>query len=103
MANKTYIVTLDKGGLLDTFNYVEFHKQLTTAEGIISWWHYLESTYLLIVPDSANSATITQFITSIAPKKHFFVAKIDLRDYNGWLPKEAWDWINEWNKTLLYR
>lgn len=102
MANKSYIITLDKGGMLDTFDYAKFHQKLTTAQGVISWWHYLDSTYLLIVPDNVNSETITKFILSIAPNKHFFVAKIDLREHNGWLPKEAWDWINEWNNTLPY-
>ncbi len=100
---KSYIVTFDKGGIIDTFDYTKFHEQLTNAQGLLSWWHYLPTTYILLVPNTSSASVIAQFILPIAPNKHFFVAKVDLRDYNGWLPKEAWDWINGHVKLRDYR
>ncbi len=100
---KSYIVTFDKGGILDTFDYAKFHEQLTNAKGLLSWWHYLPTSYILLVPDSSNSALITQFILPLAPNKHFFVAKVDLKDHNGWLPQEAWDWINKHTNLRDYK
>ncbi|MFN0190232.1 MAG: hypothetical protein ACKVQV_16155 [Bacteroidia bacterium] len=94
MANRAYMITMDKGGLLDTFDYTKFHKSLTCAKGVISWWHYLQSTYIIIVSEKSNAASVGKFIINNAPKKQFFVAKIDLNDHFGLLPKDAWDWIN---------
>ena len=99
---KSYIVTFDKGGILDTFDYVDFHEKLTKVQGLISWWHYLETTYILIVPNSSSATIITQFLISIAPNKQFFISKVDLKDHGGWLPKEAWDWINTQKNSWGY-
>lgn len=95
MANKAYMITMDTSGLLDTFDYTKFHKRLTTAKGVISWWHYLQNTYIIIVGEKSNAATIGKFIMDNAPNKQFFVAKIDLADHYGLLPKDAWDWVNK--------
>ena len=100
---KTYIVTFEKEGILDSFNYVSFHEKLTTAQGVISWWHYLGTTYILSVPDTATATSVTQYILAIAPNKKFFVAKVDLKDHGGWLPKEAWDWINNQTSSWGYK
>lgn len=103
MERRAYIITFDKGGLIDTFDYNQFHERLTKAEGVISWWHYLQTTYILIVGANSNAATITNAIMEAMPNKHFFVSKLDLKDHNGWLPQEAWDWINGQIKNYYYR
>ncbi len=100
MYKKAYIINFDKGGVLDTFDYKMFHNTLTTAKGLISWWHYLECTYIIIVDQSINSQGISQFIRQIAPKKRFLVSELNLKDHDGWLSKEAWDWINKFSEQL---
>jgi hypothetical protein len=55
------------------------------------WWHYLESTWLI-----ATNETAQQLWERIRPHVHQSdsVLIIEVRDYvQGWLPKEAWDWI----------
>lgn len=96
--DKFYIVTLDKGGFLDSFDSKKFHNQLIAAKGINAWWHYLESTYILKVKYGVNAHNIAAYIQKIAPNKKFFTSEITLNNYNGWLPQEAWDWINK-NKS----
>jgi hypothetical protein len=94
MLNKAYIITFDKGGVFDTFDYKRFHDTLTTAKGVLSWWHYLENSYILIVEETKNAHGIAEYVRKIAPKKKLLIVEINLNDVNGWLTKEAWDWIN---------
>lgn len=91
--DKFYIITIDKGGLFDMFDVKKFHDQLTTANGIKAWWHYLDSTYIIRVDFGVTAHNISNFIISFAPNKKFFTAELKLDNYNGFLPQEAWDWI----------
>jgi hypothetical protein len=95
MRKKFYIMSFDRGGILDSFDYKRFHNLITTAKGIDAWWHYLESTYILKVDSHITASNISEFIMTIAANKKFFVCELNLSNRNGWLPKEAWDWLNE--------
>ncbi len=99
MFNKAYIITFDKGGLLDTFDYVAFHNSLIKANGVLNWWHYLEGTYILITPSDVTASGIGAFVMQQMPNKLFFTVELNLQNHNGFLPKEAWDWINQVNVT----
>ena len=57
-----------------------------------AWWHYLESTWLV-----STSHTPSQIWERIG--KHIdsndSVLIIEIKNNkSGWLPKDAWDWIN---------
>ena len=57
------------------------------------WWHYLESTWLII-----TDKTSRQIWDSLAPTidKNDLLLIIEIRnDSYGWLPEKAWEWINE--------
>ncbi len=95
MRNKAYIIVIQKGGLIDLFDYPALHKKITTANGVVSWWHYIDNTYILITENAVSSADITAFIRKHAPQKIFFVSEINLATHNGYLPKKAWDWIKK--------
>lgn len=93
--DKFYLIVLDKGGFFDSFDSKKFHKNLTEAEGITAWWHYLDSAYIIKVGYEVTALNVSQFIQQIAPKKRFFTTEITLDNYNGYLPQQAWDWINK--------
>ncbi|MCX6232778.1 MAG: hypothetical protein NTZ33_14665 [Bacteroidetes bacterium] len=93
MFKKAYILIFDKSSLIDNFNYQQFHTTLTTAKGIESWWHYLNNTYILIVDSKISANNISDFVRQHMTNKHFIVVELNLNNHNGWLPKEAWDWI----------
>jgi len=95
MYNKAYILTFDKGGFLEGYDYANFHNLLVTAKGIVNWWHHLECTYILIVNDEITAKNITDYVLTIMPKKKFFVCELVLRNHNGWLDPNAWEWINQ--------
>lgn len=94
MLKKSYIIIYDKGGIFDAFDYKKFHNTLTTAKGVNSWWHYIDNSYIIITDNNVTATNLSEFILHHLPNKHFFVSELNLKNHNGWLPKEAWDWIN---------
>lgn len=93
---KAYIIIYNKGGILDGFDYTEFHNSLTTAKGVINWWHYIDNAYIIITEKSTTATNVSDFVQQKMPNKHFMVSELNLKNHNGWLPKEAWDWINKY-------
>ncbi|MEW6618720.1 MAG: hypothetical protein AB1422_05150 [bacterium] len=56
------------------------------------WWHYLESTWIIITNETPNQ--IWQRIEPFVDKNDYLLI-IEVRDnVQGWLPKDAWDWIH---------
>ncbi len=56
------------------------------------WWHYLQSTWLI-----QTNETAIELWNRIAPHiaQQDFLLIIEVRaNVHGWLPKDAWDWIN---------
>jgi len=92
MRNKAYIINFDIESK-DNADYMKFHDLLTKDKGIINWWHYLRSSYIVIVGDDVTAASISKFIRGNWKDKLFFVSQLDLTDHDGWLPKDAWDWV----------
>lgn len=70
-------------------NYAGLYEALKSFE---DWWHYLDSTWLL---DTGRSAQ--QIYDRLAPvldsNDSILVIRVG-RDYQGWLPTKAWEWIN---------
>ncbi|MBI4095179.1 MAG: hypothetical protein HY435_03235 [Candidatus Liptonbacteria bacterium] len=58
-----------------------------------AWWHYLDSTWLV-----DTQMTTSQVSNQLKPKMdqndHFLVIRVT-KDYQGWLPQEAWNWMND--------
>lgn len=56
------------------------------------WWHHLDSTWL--VDTTLTAQGIWNKLEPYIDKNDFFLVIGVTRDYWGWLPKEAWEWIN---------
>lgn len=100
--NKAYIITIDKGGLLGGFNAKNFHDRLVNAKGVISWWHYIDNTYIIIVKYGVTAANVMDLVRSIEKNRKFFICELNLNNHNGILPQDAWDWINKQNTQIRY-
>lgn len=75
-------------------DYEELYKTLKTAS---SWWHYLDSTWLLYT--STPYGTWCDNIRKVIDENdHFMVVDITKQPRNGWLPKKAWEWIRSHEK-----
>jgi hypothetical protein len=75
--------------LKGTKDYHDFYEVVKTQG---KWWHYLASTWLLSttrIPQEVVDAIHPQ----MDPQDLLFVCELAPR-YQGWLPKQAWDWIN---------
>lgn len=56
-----------------------------------AWWHYLESVWIIVTTETASDIwnTLYQHMD-----KNDFLMIIEVRNnVQGWLPKDAWDWI----------
>jgi hypothetical protein len=83
------IITYDLRSPKDYHDFYEAIKGQGT-EG--KWWHYMASTWLL-----STSKTPQEVVDAIRPKldpqDFLFVCELN-PNYQGWLPKPAWDWLN---------
>lgn len=56
------------------------------------WWHYLESVWLI-----RTEMTPEQCFDRIHPNMDendsLFIVDISHKPHQGWLPKDAWEWI----------
>ena len=73
-------------------NYEDLYTTLKTAE---SWWHYLESTWLLYTTDNLDDWQ-KKIKNVIDDNDNFIVIDITRQPRNGWLPKKAWEWIRRY-------
>jgi hypothetical protein len=72
-----------------SWDYNKFYETLK-AQGM--WWHYLSSSWLV-----ATSSTPDQLYAALTPhlsQQDWILILPVKKPAFGWLPKEAWDWIN---------
>ncbi len=71
----------------------------TALKGALSWWHYLESTWII-----RTSLTIEEWNNRLLSQvdKNDSLLIIDVTDkrHNGWLNKKAWEWIRTQNEII---
>lgn len=69
------------------------HSFVQENDGIHNWWHYLDTAYIL-----ESSTTLTKMesiLHKMFPKDNFMLMDINPQYYGGYLPKEAWDWLKQ--------
>lgn len=70
-------------------NYEDLHVAIKSCG---AWWHYLGSTWL--VDTSLTAEGIWQRLAPHVDQNDRVLVIGVTGDYQGWLTKEAWDWIN---------
>lgn len=96
MKYKVYILTYDRDG---DWDWKTIHDKITSMDGIVNWFHYVKSSYILI-STSGSATDICNQLYNIIPKKRFLLLEVDLNNRNGWLPKEAWDWLRKYRDII---
>jgi hypothetical protein len=72
-------------------DYSELHETIKTFG---TWWHYLESTWL--VDTSLSTQIMSDRIRAVyQPEFHLVIKLTPGADRQGWLKAEAWTWIKE--------
>jgi hypothetical protein len=57
------------------------------------WWHYLDSVWLIDTIKTPDQV-YADIVKNITMDDRLFITAIK-RPYWGYLPKDAWDWINQ--------
>lgn len=93
---KFYIVVIENK---QSFNNLLFRKKIKENKGILAWWNYLSSTYILKVSNNISASNITELLRSFEfiSNNPFFVVEIVIGNYSGFLPSDAWEWIKKQN------
>jgi hypothetical protein len=60
-----------------------------------SWWHYLDSTWLVASSLSCD-AIVDRLRKHMDSGDQCLVVDVSGDSKQGWLPQEAWDWINKY-------
>ncbi len=86
---KKYLITYNLK--TQNWNYNGFFNAL---KSIGPWWHYIDSTWIIKTNLSSN-----EIYNRIAPgllstQDYILIVEINNKDKYGWLPKDAWDWLN---------
>jgi len=64
----------------------------TAIQGCGEWWHFLGSTWL--VNSSLTAEEIWQRLSPYVDRNDLLLVIGVTKDCQGWLPQEAWQWIN---------
>ena len=66
-----------------------------TIKSLGLWWHYLASTWIIKSSTTLSAREISdRLVPHIDSNDYLLVIKIDTTDSQGWLPQDAWDWLN---------
>jgi hypothetical protein len=85
-----YLITYDLNKIGQ--NYDGLYKAIKNLGS--SWWHYLDSIWLVEISNSSADQISDILIKEIDKNDYILVVRV-LEDYGGWLKKEAWDWIKD--------
>src|SRR5438552_13190728 len=80
-----------------SLDYKGFHDDFVKPQEILKWWHYMESLYIIGTEWSSQALSEHFHKTAQAheiPIAHI-VLEVNLRNHYGWLPKDAWEWIEK--------
>lgn len=59
----------------------------------LKWWHYIESTWIIITDETANEIW-NRLENKINNDDNLLIIDIG-NSYQGWLTSKAWDWIKK--------
>lgn len=71
-------------------NHIGLFEQLKASP---SWWHYLDSTWLVATHENANQLC-DRLRPHLDQEDSILIIQAGT-DMQGWLPKDAWKWINQ--------
>lgn len=97
MYRRAYLLTFDRD---DNRDYKSIHDGVVNLPSVITWWHYIKSSYIIIA-DTNSANILSSEIQTVFGKKRFLLVEINLKNKNGMLPKDSWEWLkNQATKTF---
>ena len=91
----------DKGGIMSVYcvsydlnkagqNYANLYEELKNSQ---SWWHYLDSTWLISTPETAEQL-FQRMKPHIDNNDSMLVIGVTSAR-SGWLTNDAWEWLTK--------
>lgn len=86
---KAYLITYDlkKSGQ----NYNALYDAIKSASYNDTWMHYLDSTW--IIKSNLSVQQVSDKIKQAVDDNDSFIVIEVVKNYQGWLPTEAWDYL----------
>lgn len=95
--SKVYLLSLDADDVrLDKAALHQHIKSLNEAGHILNWWHYINSTYLLVSKLDVN--TLSAHVKRGTSDARFLLVRVSPKVSQGWLPPKAWAWIKKYEQ-----
>jgi hypothetical protein len=91
MENKAYILSFDRNPAWD---YKILHEGIKSDPNIVTWSHYMLSSYILISKQSGK--VLGEGIMRYFPDHRFLLTQVKLSNKWGLLNKDAWEWIDKY-------
>lgn len=86
---KTFLISYDLNNKSKDYNVL--HDEIKKS---ITWWHYLESVWIITANDTLNSLR-TRLQNVLDDDDNLLVIEIDSGRADGWLPTDAWEWLRK--------
>jgi hypothetical protein len=79
-------------------NYEQFF--VTLRGSVLQWWHFIAQTCVVATNLTANQLS-ARLLPHVNQQTDFFmVAELKPHEFQGWLPKVAWDWFNQVSNVI---
>ncbi|WP_439577285.1 hypothetical protein [Elioraea sp.] len=91
MANRLYAIAFN--WIAKDFDFMSFAQYIQDSRDFPAWWNRLPFFFLVSSP--LNAAEIANKLRIFARDSHFLVIEVLPEHCDGWLPGDAWDWINQ--------
>ncbi|HCG5919202.1 TPA: hypothetical protein NJ048_004359 [Vibrio parahaemolyticus] len=85
---KAYVITYDLR--TPNQNYNGLYEAIKTTG---RWWHYLDSTWI-IATDESPAQIWSRLEPFVDNNDNLLIMEVK-NNSQGWLPQDAWEWINE--------
>jgi len=60
-----------------------------------SWWNYMPGIFIVLCPGNITTKDINDYLLKFDKNNHYLVIYLEHMTVNGWLPCDAWDWLEK--------
>ena len=81
----------------EPFSKTTFHGYIQSLHNlayISDWFHYLDETYMIV--SSKDVTSLYKAIFPGIPQRLLLIIEVNPNNAQGWLPKNAWAWIQKY-------
>ena len=89
MLGKKYLITCNLKTV--NWNYTGFYN---TVNSLGAWWHYIDHTWIIKNCPLTTQQIYEKLAPHLSQSDFILVVEIIPSNKHGWLPKDAWTWLD---------